>query len=88
MYILTNYSAVNDVRAQRVGELLEDFRVLQHWIAATPSDPPHPDDYYTEGWAQLRQCALDGQHILNYGYDINVPRARTVEEQNKAELQQ
>jgi hypothetical protein len=79
---------VNDERTQRVADLLADFRNLQHYIAAAPTDCPHPDDYYTEGWAALRQCALDGQHILNVAADTHVPRGRTADEQNKVELQQ
>ncbi|MDB5910906.1 MAG: hypothetical protein JWP34_5020, partial [Massilia sp.] len=45
--------------------------------------------YYTEGWAALRQCALDGQHILNCGADITVPQSNgNPDEQAKAELKQ
>ncbi len=79
---------VNDERTQRVAELLADFTNLQHYIAAAPTNCTHPDDYYTEGWAALRQCALDGQHILDVAADTHVPRGRTADEQNKAELQQ
>jgi hypothetical protein len=82
------YLSVNGERTQRVAELLEDFRVLQHYIAAAPADCTHPDDYYTEGWAALRQCALDGQHILNVAADTYVPRGRTADEQDRVELQQ
>ena len=47
------------------------------------------DDYYTEGWAALRQCAIDGQHILDCAADITVPQAiGGPEEQAKAELKQ
>lgn len=80
--------SVNNMRLQRVAELLEDFRTLQHHIAAAPTNPHHLDDYYTEGWAALRQCALDGQRILSCGTDYSEPRGRTAEEQEKAELQQ
>lgn len=49
----------------------------------------HPDDYYTEGWAALRQCSLDGQHILECAADTTVPSAQGGEdEQAKAELKQ
>ena len=39
---------------------------------------------------QLRQCALDGQHILNCGADTSVPQVSVggAEEQAKAELLQ
>lgn len=80
---------LNAYRTARVAEVLSDFRTLQYYIAAAPTDPDNMDDYYTEGWAALRQCALDGQHILNCGADTSVPEARGgPDEQAKAELQQ
>ncbi|KAK0635947.1 hypothetical protein B0T17DRAFT_587288 [Bombardia bombarda] len=80
---------LNEYRTARVAEILSDFRTLQYYIAAAPVDPPNMDDYYTEGWAALRQCALDGQHILNTAADITVPRATGgPDEQAKAELRQ
>jgi hypothetical protein len=81
--------SVNDERATRVADLLSDFRGLQHRIAAVSCDPPHPDDFYTEGYAALRQCAVDGQHILNVAADTRVPVTRGgPAEQEKAELSQ
>ena len=69
--------------------MLSDFRTLQYYIAAAPVNPDNMDDYYTEGWAALRQCALDGQHILNCGADITVPQSNGhPDEQAKAELKQ
>jgi hypothetical protein len=85
----TDIRAVNDERTARVADLLSDFRNLQYYIAGAPVDPGHSDDYYTEGHAVLRQCYLDGQHILNCAADTRVPRTRGgPEEQAKAELQQ
>ncbi|KAI1400069.1 hypothetical protein F4819DRAFT_387943 [Hypoxylon fuscum] len=79
---------LNDYRTARVADVLSDFRTLQYYIAAAPADPPNTDDYYTEGWAALRQCALDGQHILNCAADVTVPRGNGEAEQSKAELKQ
>ncbi|QSZ36704.1 hypothetical protein DSL72_006587 [Monilinia vaccinii-corymbosi] len=80
---------INDQRTARVADLLSDFRTLQYYIAATPTDPSNVDDYYTEGYAALRQCSLDGQHILNCAAETRVPRVRGgADEQSKAELQQ
>ncbi|KAK0116937.1 hypothetical protein ONS96_012782 [Cadophora gregata f. sp. sojae] len=80
---------LNDQRTARVADLLSDFRTLQYYIAAAPLDPEDPDDYYTEGYAALRQCSIDGQHILNCAAETRVPRVRGgPEEQAKAELQQ
>ncbi|KAH7633968.1 hypothetical protein B0T09DRAFT_396314 [Sordaria sp. MPI-SDFR-AT-0083] len=79
---------LNPHRQARVAELLSDFRTLQYYIAAAPTSPSNPNDYYTEGWAALRQCALDGQHILNCAADISIPCASGPgpDEQAKAEL--
>lgn len=72
-----------------MAEILSDFQNIQYFIAAAPVDPLHVDDYYTEGWATLRQCNMDGQRILNCGADTSVPEASGgMEEQAKAELQQ
>ncbi|KAK4158584.1 hypothetical protein C8A00DRAFT_39301 [Chaetomidium leptoderma] len=80
---------LNEYRTARVAELLSDFRTLQYYIAAADCNPANMDDYYTEGWAALRQCALDGQHILNCAADVSVPRASGgPDEQAKAELKQ
>lgn len=80
---------VNDFRTGRVAEVLSDFHNIQYFIAAAPVDPNHTDDYYTDGWATLRQCHLDGQRILNCGADTSVPEASGgPDEQAKAELRQ
>lgn len=80
---------VNDQRAARVADLISDFRNLQYYIAAAPVESPDQHDYYTEGWRALRQCSIDGQHILNCAADTRVPSVRGgPEEQDKAELQQ
>ncbi|KAI1812922.1 hypothetical protein GGS20DRAFT_511700 [Poronia punctata] len=80
---------LNDFRTARVADVLADFRTLQYYIAAVPTEPQNAEDYYTEGWAALRQCAIDGQHILNCAADVSVPVADGGEdEQAKAELKQ
>lgn len=80
---------VNEYRTARVAEILDDFRTLQYHIAAAPTEPPNTDDHYTEGWAALRQCAIDGQHILECAADTSVPSPDGgEEEQMKAELKQ
>lgn len=80
---------VNDFRTARVAEILDDFRTLQYYIAAVSTEPLDSDDHYTEGWAALRQCAIDGQHILECAADTSVPEPDGgEEEQRKAELKQ
>lgn len=85
----TDLLIVNDFRTVRVAEVLSDFQSIQYFIAAAPVDPPNMNDYYTEGWAALRQCNLDGQRILNCGADTSVPETSGgPDEQAKAELKQ
>lgn len=80
---------MNDYRTARVAEILDDFRTLQYYIAAVPTSPTNNDDYNTEGWAALRQCALDGQNILECAADTSVPTTSGgEEEQRRAELKQ
>ncbi|KAK8056477.1 hypothetical protein PG993_001704 [Apiospora rasikravindrae] len=86
---LTTVITVNEFRTARVAEVLSDFRTLQYYIAAAPTDPVETEDYHLDGYAALRQCALDGQHILNCAADTSVPQTSGgEEEQRKAELKQ
>ncbi|KAK2003301.1 hypothetical protein LX36DRAFT_707200 [Colletotrichum falcatum] len=79
----------NEYRKMRVAEVLDDFRTLQYYITEAPTEPANGEDYWTEGWAALRQCSLDGQHILNCAADTTVPQASGgLAEQEKAELKQ
>ncbi|KAI0142512.1 hypothetical protein F4776DRAFT_612325 [Hypoxylon sp. NC0597] len=85
----TSLLELNEYRTARIAEILSDFRNLQYYIATAPVDPPNTDDYYTEGWAALRQCSIDGHHILNVAADITVPQTGGGEaEQARAELKQ
>ncbi|KFY79166.1 hypothetical protein V499_01799 [Pseudogymnoascus sp. VKM F-103] len=80
---------LNDARATRVADLLSDFRALQYSIVSVTCDSPRPDGFYTEGYAALRQCSVDGQHVLNVAADTRVPTGRSgPAEQEKAELTQ
>ncbi|KJZ78749.1 hypothetical protein HIM_02140 [Hirsutella minnesotensis 3608] len=82
-------ATVNDCRTARVAEILADFRTLQYYIAAAPAEPDNSEDYYTEGWVALRQCAIDGHHILECAADTRVPVTQGgAQEQTKAELKQ
>ncbi|KAK2056675.1 hypothetical protein LY76DRAFT_143716 [Colletotrichum caudatum] len=79
----------NEYRKERVAQVLADFHTLQYYITAAPTQPANMEDYWTEGWAVIRQCSLDGQHILNCGADTSVPQASGgLAEQEKAELKQ
>jgi hypothetical protein len=82
-------SLVNEYRLARVAELLCDFTELQYIITSVPVDPDNSEDYLTEGWAAMRQCMIDGQHILDTGADTNVPcESGGSAEQERAVLRQ
>lgn len=72
-----------------MAEVLADFRTLQFYISSAPSEPQNAEETYTEGWETLRQCVLDGHHILECAADMRVPVAEGGDlEQTKAELRQ
>ncbi|KAG6000634.1 hypothetical protein E4U54_001348 [Claviceps lovelessii] len=80
---------LNECRTARVAEILADFRTLQYYITSAVTEPGNADDYYAEGWTILRQCAMDGHHILECAADTRVPVTDGGElEQMKAELKQ
>ncbi|KAI8627693.1 hypothetical protein F5Y19DRAFT_440812 [Xylariaceae sp. FL1651] len=54
---------LDECRMNRIAELLSDFRTLQYYIAAVQVEPT-PGLYNAAAWAILRQCAIDGQHIV------------------------
>ena len=56
-------AAVNEARAMRVAEIMNDFHLIQQRMAqyqATPS----PQDYHAEGYEVLRQCRAEAQAVL------------------------
>ncbi|KAI0472917.1 hypothetical protein GGR56DRAFT_676964 [Xylariaceae sp. FL0804] len=78
---------LNDFRAERVAGITGDLQTTLFTIADVPTDPPNPDDYQTEGWAALRQCALDCQDIINRGMVwIEIQASGGPDEQAKLEL--
>lgn len=62
------FSTVNEARAMRVAEIMNDFRNLQHYIAQIKAEPS-PEEYYEEGYAILRQCLADAQAVLTAHYN-------------------
>jgi len=66
---------LNQARAMRVAELLNDFRSLQYHIT-TLQARPRPEEYYLEGYAWLRQAVADAQTVLSqdYTHDTQHPR--------------
>ena len=54
---------VNEARAMRVAEIMNDFQNLQHLIATSQAPTP-PDGYNQEGYEVLRQCRAEAQIVL------------------------
>lgn len=65
---LTICFAVNEARAMRVMELMNDFRTLQihvtSLITRSEANPPDQQSYYLDGYVVLRQCAAESQAVL------------------------
>ncbi|KIW87419.1 uncharacterized protein Z519_12055 [Cladophialophora bantiana CBS 173.52] len=60
--------AVNEARAVRVMEIMNDFRTLQmhinSLITRSEANPPDQESYYLDGYVVLRQCAAESQAVL------------------------
>lgn len=61
-------SLVNQARAMRILEIMNDFRTLQLHISSHVSraqaNPPDQASYYHDGYVVMRQCAAEAQAIL------------------------
>ena len=55
--------AVNEARALRVVEIINDFRTLQIHISQLKSDPPSGAER-EEGYVVMSQCVGEAQHLL------------------------
>ena len=59
---------VNEARAMRVAEVMNDFQRLQQYLMQ-PQPSPSMDDYYEEGYEMLRQCRAAASAVLSAQYD-------------------
>jgi hypothetical protein len=61
-------SIVNQARAMRILEIMNDFRTVQLHISSHVSraqaNPPDQASYYHDGYVVLRQCSAEAQAIL------------------------
>ncbi|MCJ1351665.1 MAG: hypothetical protein MMC33_001649 [Icmadophila ericetorum] len=65
---------LNEARALRVMEVVNDFRALQHHISnAQPQ--PRPEEYYELGYDTLRRCRTEAQQILASPFDTSALQA-------------
>ncbi|KAL9613208.1 MAG: hypothetical protein Q9167_002224 [Letrouitia subvulpina] len=78
---------INEARALRITEVMNDFQNLQRRISEYAPNPP-PEEYYEQGYEVLRQCRAEAQAILMAPYppdNLQVPGGP--EEQEKRQLQ-
>lgn len=78
---------VNDARALRVAEIMNDFRTLQYHISQQKTSPPS-EDSQKEGYALMRQCSTEAQALLASQYNPGTSQnAGDDGEKEKAQLQ-
>lgn len=85
-WLMINREAVNEARAVRVAELMNDYRTLllhisQQYVAVSP------EDYHEEGFAVLRECHNAAQGLLSANYQPCPVSGHGNIETQKAELQ-
>jgi hypothetical protein len=69
---LLTHTVVNEARALRVVELMNDFRTIHlHISSHTSRSQAHALDqqsYYADGFVVLRQCSAEGQAMLSTNF--------------------
>lgn len=80
-------STVNEARAFRIVEIMNDFQSLQHRIAEYAPNPP-PEEYFGEGYQILRQCRAEAAAVLAAPFPLDLSQVGSGDgEQEKRQLQ-
>jgi len=74
---------LNNARAMRVAEILNDYRSVQNYIAAIRASPS-AEEYNEDGFVILRQCVVQAQQLLAQPFNTETGSADA--EQIKADL--
>jgi len=61
--------AVNEARALRVAEIMNDFRTLQIHILQLKTDPPE-NEAWEEGYVLMRECIAEAQALLRSQFSV------------------
>lgn len=69
-FVPTNGKIVNEARAMRVAEVMNDFQMLQQYIMQ-PQPNQSAEDYHEGGYEILRQCRAAGSAILSAQFEID-----------------
>ena len=84
--VFTDPGTVNQARAVRLAELLNDYRTLLLHISQQNVDAA-PEDYYEEGFVVLRECLAAAQSLMAANYHPCPVTGQGNAETEKAELQ-
>ena len=78
---------MNEARAMRIAEVLNDFHVIQRRISQFRANSP-PEDYQEPGYVVLRQCTAEGLAVLSAQFETEPSHtSRASEEQKKQQFQ-
>ncbi|TKX20671.1 hypothetical protein C1H76_7057 [Elsinoe australis] len=78
---------LNQARAMRVAEIMQDFRTVQNYLAGVrPQIPRH--DANQEGYLLIRQCLHEAQQLIAQPYAASGSHPRGDAEKEKAQLRQ
>lgn len=91
---LLTHVTVNEARALRVLEIMNDFRTIQLHISShisrAQAHPPDQQSYYADGYVVLRHCSAEGQAILATHFhagSLGLSGGTVESEEQKATLQ-
>jgi hypothetical protein len=85
-FVRLTWTAVNETRAIRVAELIDDFHKVQTQIASV-SFPSDADSSNEEGFTLMRQCRAQARALLSQPFQTNGTSCDD-EEEKKKHLQQ
>lgn len=63
LLLMTIVATVNNIRAMRVAEIMNDFRTIQTQLAAIRTQTS-AEEYNEDGYVILRQCVGQAQQLL------------------------
>ena len=84
LQLVDKQRAVNQARALRVGEIINDFREIQHRIAAIQAQPSR-EEFNEDGFVLLRQVQAEAKALLSQPFQPSA-RGRGTEEHHKVQL--
>jgi hypothetical protein len=77
-------TTVNQARAMRISEIMNDFRNIQVRIAAINAQPSR-EEFNEDGYVLLRQSQAEAKALLSQPFE-QVARGRGTEEHHKVQL--